>query len=31
MTWMWWEYLIIGFTVGEVVGEVIANYKNRHR
>ena len=28
---LWWEYIIIGFLVGEIVGEVIARLGlNKH-
>lgn len=26
---MWWEFLIIGFLIGELVGEQIQRYKSK--
>lgn len=28
---LWWEYLIIGFLIGEPVGEIISRYKAKHK
>lgn len=26
----WWEYMLMGFLVGEFVGEIISRYKSKH-
>lgn len=27
----WWEFLIIGFLAGEIVGEIVMRYKSKQK